>query len=47
MIAKPTSVPAFVGFPSAEGIASPIYALGIGSTFSINAKSARPPHPSS
>ena len=31
--------PAFVGFPSAEGIASPIYSLGIGSTFSINAKS--------
>jgi raffinose/stachyose/melibiose transport system substrate-binding protein len=34
--------PAFIGFPSADGIASPIYALGIGSTFSINAKSANP-----
>jgi raffinose/stachyose/melibiose transport system substrate-binding protein len=31
--------PGFVGFPSADGIASPIFALGIGSTFSINAKS--------
>lgn len=30
--------PAFVGFPSADGSA-PVYALGIGSTFSINAKS--------
>ena len=32
--------PAFVGFPSADGVANPIFALGIGSTFSINAKSA-------
>jgi raffinose/stachyose/melibiose transport system substrate-binding protein len=32
----------FVGFPSAEGIPSPIFALGIGSTFSINAKSENP-----
>jgi raffinose/stachyose/melibiose transport system substrate-binding protein len=31
--------PGFVGFPSADGIASPIYALGIGSTFSINSGS--------
>jgi raffinose/stachyose/melibiose transport system substrate-binding protein len=34
--------PGFVGFPSADGIASPIYALGIGSTFSINAQSQNP-----
>ena len=32
--------PGFVGFPSASG--DPIYALGIGSTFSINAKSENP-----
>lgn len=32
----------FVGFPSAEGIASPIYALGVGSTFSIAATSENP-----
>lgn len=31
--------PGFVGFPSAEGVPNPIYALGIGSTFSINAGS--------
>jgi raffinose/stachyose/melibiose transport system substrate-binding protein len=31
--------PGFVGFPSGEGVPSPIYALGIGSTFSINAGS--------
>lgn len=30
---------AFIGFPSAEGIPSPIYPLGIGSTFSIAANS--------
>ncbi len=29
----------FAGFPSGDGIANPIFALGIGSTFSINAKS--------
>ena len=34
--------PGFVGFPSAEGIPSPIYALGVGSTFSIAATSANP-----
>jgi raffinose/stachyose/melibiose transport system substrate-binding protein len=33
---------AFVGFPSAEGIPSPIYALGVGSTFSIAATSKNP-----
>lgn len=32
--------PGFVGFPSASG--DPVYALGIGSTFSINAQSANP-----
>lgn len=31
--------PGFVGFPSAEGVPNPIFALGIGSTFSINAGS--------
>jgi raffinose/stachyose/melibiose transport system substrate-binding protein len=31
--------PGFVGFPSADGIGAPIYALGVGSTFSINAQS--------
>lgn len=31
--------PGFVGFPSAEGVPYPIYALGIGSTFSIAATS--------
>jgi raffinose/stachyose/melibiose transport system substrate-binding protein len=34
--------PAFVGFPSGEGVAYPIYALGIGSTFSIAATSQNP-----
>lgn len=34
--------PAFVGFPSGEGVAYPIYALGIGSTFSIAATSENP-----
>lgn len=34
--------PAFVGFPSAEGVPYPIYALGIGSTFSISASSKVP-----
>ena len=34
--------PGFVGFPSAEGVAYPIYALGIGSTFSIAATSQNP-----
>lgn len=34
--------PAFVGFPSGEGVAYPIYALGIGSTFSIAASSDAP-----
>lgn len=29
----------FVGFPSAEGLPTPIYALGVGSTFSISAES--------
>jgi raffinose/stachyose/melibiose transport system substrate-binding protein len=37
-----SEVPAFVGFPSGEGVAYPIYALGIGSTFSISATSANP-----
>lgn len=32
----------FVGFPSAEGLPSPIYALGVGSTFSISATSDAP-----
>ena len=32
--------PGFVGFPSSSG--APVYALGIGSTFSINAKSENP-----
>lgn len=32
--------PGFVGFPSASG--APVYPLGIGSTFSINSKSANP-----
>jgi raffinose/stachyose/melibiose transport system substrate-binding protein len=32
----------FVGFPSAEGVPNPIYALGIGSTFSIAATSQNP-----
>lgn len=32
----------FVGFPSADGIGDPIYALGVGSTFSIAATSAVP-----
>ena len=30
---------AFIGFPSAEGLPSPIYPLGVGSTFSISANS--------
>lgn len=34
--------PAFIGFPSAEGVPSPIYALGIGSTFSIANSSENP-----
>jgi len=34
--------PAFVGFPSAEGVPYPIYALGVGSTFSIAATSQNP-----
>ena len=34
--------PGFVGFPSAEGVPYPIYALGIGSTFSIAASSKNP-----
>jgi raffinose/stachyose/melibiose transport system substrate-binding protein len=34
--------PAFVGFPSAEGVPYPIYALGIGSTFSVSASSKNP-----
>jgi raffinose/stachyose/melibiose transport system substrate-binding protein len=34
--------PAFVGFPSGEGVAYPIYALGIGSTFSVAASSKAP-----
>jgi raffinose/stachyose/melibiose transport system substrate-binding protein len=34
--------PAFVGFPSGDGIPYPIYALGIGSTFSIAATSQNP-----
>lgn len=34
--------PGFVGFPSGEGVAYPIYALGIGSTFSIAAGSKNP-----
>ena len=34
--------PGFIGFPSAKGVPNPIYALGIGSTFSINAKSNNP-----
>ncbi|WP_375450731.1 ABC transporter substrate-binding protein [uncultured Devosia sp.] len=34
--------PAFVGFPSGEGVPYPIYALGIGSTFSIAASSKQP-----
>ena len=34
--------PGFVGFPSGEGRAYPIYALGIGSTFSISATSQNP-----
>ena len=33
---------AFVGFPSGEGVVSPIYPLGIGSTFSIAASSKAP-----
>ncbi len=32
----------FVGFPSGEGVAYPIYALGIGSTLSIAAKANNP-----
>ena len=32
----------FTGFPSAEGVPNPIYALGIGSTFSIAGTSANP-----
>ncbi len=32
----------FIGFPSAEGVPNPIYALGIGSTFSIAATSTNP-----
>jgi raffinose/stachyose/melibiose transport system substrate-binding protein len=32
----------FAGFPSGEGVAYPIYALGIGSTFSIAAKANNP-----
>ncbi|PCI87618.1 MAG: ABC transporter substrate-binding protein [Hyphomicrobiales bacterium] len=32
----------FVGFPSGEGVSYPIYALGIGSTFSISAKAQNP-----
>jgi raffinose/stachyose/melibiose transport system substrate-binding protein len=34
--------PGFVGFPSGEGVPNPIYALGIGSTFSIAATSENP-----
>jgi raffinose/stachyose/melibiose transport system substrate-binding protein len=34
--------PAFAGFPSADGVPSPIYALGIGSTFSIAATAQNP-----
>ena len=34
--------PAFVGFPSGEGIEGPVYALGVGSTFSIAATSKNP-----
>ena len=34
--------PGFIGFPSAEGLPSPIYALGVGSTFSIAATSENP-----
>lgn len=34
--------PGFAGFPSAEGVPYPIYALGVGSTFSISASSANP-----
>lgn len=34
--------PGFVGFPSAEGVPYPIYALGVGSTFSIAATSENP-----
>jgi raffinose/stachyose/melibiose transport system substrate-binding protein len=34
--------PGFVGFPSADGVPYPIYALGIGSTFSIAASSKNP-----
>ncbi|MBW8728390.1 MAG: carbohydrate ABC transporter substrate-binding protein [Inquilinus limosus] len=36
------AVPAFAGFPSADGVPYPIYALGIGSTFSIAATSQNP-----
>ncbi len=32
----------FAGFPSADGVAYPIFPLGIGSTFSIAAKAANP-----
>ena len=32
----------FVGFPSAEGLPTPIYMLGIGSTFSISNNSSNP-----
>ena len=34
--------PAFVGFPSGEGVPYPIYALGIGSTFSVSASTKNP-----
>ncbi len=34
--------PGFVGFPSGEGVPYPIYALGVGSTFSIAATSKNP-----
>lgn len=36
------AVPAFAGFPSADGVPYPIYALGIGSTFSIAATAQNP-----
>lgn len=36
------AVPAFAGFPSADGVPYPIYPLGIGSTFSIAATSQNP-----
>lgn len=33
---------AFIGFPSAEGVPYPVYALGVGSTFSISATAENP-----